>query len=88
MTHDSPQRPTMAGSSSFDRRGSSRVDDLHFRSSDGTRWTVGERVDGEESAKRMSLVFESTDSARRVREYPANWRELAPAELEALSWRK
>ena len=88
MTHDSPQRPTTAGSSSFDRRGSSRVDDLHFRSSDGTRWTVGERGDGDGSAKRMSLVFESTDSARRVREYPANWRELSPAELEALSWRK
>jgi hypothetical protein len=36
----------------------------------------------------MSLVFESTDSARRVREYPENWRELSAAELEALSWRK
>jgi hypothetical protein len=36
----------------------------------------------------MSLVFESTDSARRVREYPTNWRELPPSDLEALSWRK
>jgi hypothetical protein len=88
MTHDTPQRPSTVGRSSFDRRGSSRVDDLHFRSSDGTRWAVGERVDGEDSAKRMSLVFESSDSARRVREYPANWRELSPVELEALSWRK
>jgi hypothetical protein len=88
MTHDTPQRSSTVGQSSFDRRGSSRVDGLHFRSRDGTHWSVGERSDGEGSAKRMSLVFESNDSARRVRDYPANWRDLAPPELEALSWRR
>jgi hypothetical protein len=88
MTHDTPQQPSTVGQSSFDRRGTSRVDDLHFRSSDGTRWSVGERGEGEGSAKRMSLVFASNDSARRVREYPANWRDLSPVELESLSWRR
>jgi hypothetical protein len=88
MTHDTPQRPSTVGHSSFDRRGSSRVDDLHFRTSDGTHWSVGERSDGEGSAKRTSLIFESNDSARRVREYPATWRDLSPVELEALSWRR
>lgn len=88
MTHETPQRQSTVGHSSFDRRGSSRVDDVHFRTSDGTPWSVGERSDGEGPAKRMSLVFESNDSARRVREYPANWRELSSVELEALSWRR
>jgi hypothetical protein len=88
MTHDTPQRSSTVGHSSFDRRGSSRVDDLHFRTTDGTHWSVGERIEGEGSAKRMSLVFESNDSARRVRDYPANWRDLTSVELEALSWRR
>ena len=33
-----------------------------------------------------SLVFESEDTVRRVREYPADWRTLAEDELLALSW--
>ena len=33
-----------------------------------------------------ALVFENTRIARRVRKYPANWRELSDAQLFALSW--
>lgn len=33
-----------------------------------------------------SLIFESDQSVRRVRNFPANWRELADPELWALSW--
>jgi hypothetical protein len=33
-----------------------------------------------------SLIFESDDTIRRVRNYPENWRELSDEELFALSW--
>jgi len=33
-----------------------------------------------------SLVFESYQAVRRVRNYPANWRTLAAEALFALSW--
>ena len=34
-----------------------------------------------------SLVFESDAMMRRIRNYPADWRQLDDAELFALSWR-
>jgi len=33
-----------------------------------------------------SLIFESDRCARRVREYPRNWRDLSDEQLLALSW--
>jgi hypothetical protein len=33
-----------------------------------------------------SLVFESQDVMRRVRDYPSNWRSLSDEELAAISW--
>jgi hypothetical protein len=33
-----------------------------------------------------SLIFESDAAIRRVRDFPADWRTLTDAELEALSW--
>ena len=33
-----------------------------------------------------TLVFESDGFMRRVRRFPANWRELGPDALIALSW--
>lgn len=35
-----------------------------------------------------SLIFESDGVLRRVRDYPANWRELPDAELMEVSWRR
>ena len=33
-----------------------------------------------------SLVFESDDTMRRVRDFPGEWRQLSDEELSALSW--
>lgn len=33
-----------------------------------------------------SLVFESEDAMRRVRDFPADWRSLGDDDLLALSW--
>jgi hypothetical protein len=33
-----------------------------------------------------SLVFEGDQAVRRVRDFPANWRELSDDALHALSW--
>ena len=33
-----------------------------------------------------SLIFESDRCARRVREYPRNWRDLSDEQLLVLSW--
>lgn len=33
-----------------------------------------------------SLVFESENTMRRVRDYPSNWRTLSDEALAALSW--
>jgi hypothetical protein len=50
--------------------------------SDGEVWTVTERRLGGD----RSLVFATTAKIRRVRHYPARWRELSPVDLERLSW--
>lgn len=44
-------------------------------------WTVYE--DDEHGP---ALIFETDGIARRVRGFPANWRELSAEELYALSW--
>jgi hypothetical protein len=52
---------------------------------DGEHWTVYERADGMlDRRASSSLIFESDGAVRRVRNYPADWRELPDAELEAL----
>ena len=35
-----------------------------------------------------SLVFETDDTLRRVREFPADWRGLSDDDLFALSWKR
>ena len=49
----------------------------------GERWSVWEDP---RSVNGPSLVFENDRVARRVREYPANWRDLSDEQLYALSW--
>jgi len=44
-------------------------------------WTVYEDLEGD-----PALVFETDGIARRVRNYPANWRELSDDKIYALSW--
>jgi hypothetical protein len=50
---------------------------------DGVSWSVYE--DRSDSLG-PSLIFESDKIARRVRGFPANWRQLTDAQLIALSW--
>jgi len=60
-----------------------------FFDSDHVRWCVFESpqrcTDG--TMQPVSLIFESDAAVRRVRDFPAEWRTLTDAELEALSWR-
>jgi hypothetical protein len=54
---------------------------------DGTQWLVYElRPLPFDRRSYPSLVFESDSTIRRVRRFPANWRELPDEELFALSW--
>ena len=48
----------------------------------GREWTVVESG----SSGGTCLLFETTDTIRRVRQYPPTWRGLSSAELIALSW--
>ena len=49
----------------------------------GEQWGVWEDL---RTPPGPSLVFENMKIARRVHEYPANWRELTDEELYAVSW--
>jgi len=55
--------------------------------SDGVLWLVFE-VPAMPYDRRgtSSLIFESDTTLRRVRNYPANWRELSDEQLLSLSW--
>jgi hypothetical protein len=58
-----------------------------FRDDAGRAWQVFERRRAGADGELVTLlVFESDAAIRCVRRYPANWRELPPDELEALSW--
>jgi hypothetical protein len=50
----------------------------------GELWSVYEDPAG--MSRPSSLIFESDRAARRVRNYPANWRELLDEQLYVLSW--
>jgi hypothetical protein len=60
-----------------------------FKDRGGVWWRVYELPAHETSDARWEqcLIFESAETVRRVRDYPANWRDLSAAELEGLSWR-
>ena len=68
-----PNRPPPSPDGPCERR---YVDDR------GTAWCVHELIPDDGPP---SLYFESTASFRRVKRYPADWREIGPAQLEALS---
>lgn len=58
---------------------------IHFTAPDGTFWSVHEIRD-DALGLGYSLIFVSDEGFRRVRRYPAQWRELEPADLWELSW--
>ena len=54
---------------------------------EGTLWLVYELVPSEYDRRQSpSLIFESDMAVRRVRNYPANWRQLSDQDLLSLSW--
>lgn len=54
---------------------------------DHEQWRIYERPPAAYDRRGSnSLVFESDTVVRRVRSYPANWRELSAEALLALSW--
>ena len=61
----------------------------YFRAGDCCEWRVREMETPTQPWARgpRCLVFESDAFARRVWRYPAHWRTLSDAALEALSWR-
>ena len=52
---------------------------------DGREWTVCEHAHPERG---IALVFYAPGIARRVTEYPENWRQIPVVDLYALSWRR
>jgi hypothetical protein len=53
---------------------------------DGSPWTVYEiRASQYDRRGESSLIFETDGVVRRVRNFPANWRDLSDAELRAIS---
>jgi hypothetical protein len=71
------------------RRTADRQSAREFRDASGRQWRVFEVPEQGTAERRWppSLVFESDAAIRRVRDFPADWRALSDAELEALSWR-
>ena len=54
---------------------------------DHTEWLVYELSEREMDRRSgASLVFESENTVRRVRDYPADWRSFTDEQLAALSW--
>ena len=54
--------------------------------SEGALWLVYELASSYDRRHAPCLIFESDNIVRRVRNFPANWRELSDDDLLALSW--
>jgi hypothetical protein len=50
------------------------------------RWLVYEHAPTLDRRAGPTLVFETDDVMRRVRTFPADWRDLSDARLYELSW--
>jgi hypothetical protein len=53
---------------------------------EGQQWLAYEAAD--RFTNTTTLIFIGPGTARRVREYPVNWRELSDIELYSLSWER
>ena len=62
---------------------------LEFTTNESVQWTVREFANSGPSDEDgvPCLIFECADAMRRVRGFPANWRDLGRKELLALSWK-
>ena len=61
---------------------------VNFNGEDGMSWSVREYAADSPIANGggACLIFECDGVVRRVRTYPAHWRELGPRALLRLSW--
>jgi hypothetical protein len=75
--------PDTSGSHTHSSRERDREDHRLVHDEEGHLWRVREVRFAD---ARPSLIFESEVSFRRVRGYPADWRNLTDEELYALSW--
>ncbi|HEX4682432.1 MAG TPA: hypothetical protein VH277_06990 [Gemmatimonadaceae bacterium] len=55
-----------------------------FIGMDGREWRVREVVSAYDRRRANSLIFDTFDAARRVRQYPPDWYNLTDAELAML----
>lgn len=64
--------------------------ELVFVSDERIRWTVREYPNDSTVDEPIvpCLIFGCDSAVRRVREFPANWRELRSNELLELSWKR
>lgn len=68
-------------------RDSDTLDGHSFMDADGTHWRVYEQAFADYDRRTgMSLIFASESAVRRVRDYPADWKDLGDEALLALSW--
>jgi len=51
----------------------------------GVVWTIFEHVPGYDRRAQPTLIFMTTETIRRVRDFPPNWYELGDADLLALA---
>jgi len=62
---------------------------VSFLDSNGVWWCVSERPCQMSGAPdRQCLVFMSETVARRIFNFPADWRTFTPAQFETLSWQR
>jgi len=60
-----------------------------YRDSTGKWWCVTERPCRESDPPDMTcLIFMSDNAARRVLDFPPDWRTRSAADLEAIGWRR
>jgi hypothetical protein len=80
--------PTRAALVSHTEESMGAVVPVSFTAGDGVRWTVRElTMSGLEPPDTPCLVFDSDSIIRRVRTYPADWRDLDATSLLTLSWK-
>ena len=66
------------------------ADPLEYTDDSHVRWTVSERDTRQDPGARggRCLIFSCANVVRRVWDYPPGWRDLPPAALTQLSWRR
>jgi hypothetical protein len=68
----------------------SRPESRRYQDANGVWWRVYEEppADNTSDPQRSCLIFECDMAARRVYDFPPNWRQLEDEVLQAVSWRR